>query len=73
VVQNKAFAKEAVDLLLECANRMDGSVAVARDTCSHAEFEAYRRAVGEVMGIMWDELLAPIFKAYPDLKPKDLT
>jgi hypothetical protein len=73
VVRDKAFAKEASELLLEYANRLDGSVAQARTICSDAEFEAYRRAVGEVMGQMWDQLLSPIFAAHPDLKPKDLS
>ena len=71
MLSNKTFAKDVADLLLEYSNRLDGSVAHAKEVCSDAEFLAYRRAVGEVMGEMWDQLLSPIFTAYPDLKPKD--
>jgi hypothetical protein len=72
VVSNKAFAKEVTDLLLQYSDRLDGSVAHAKDVCSQAEFEAYRRAVGEVMGAIWDQVLGPIFKEHPDLKPKEV-
>jgi hypothetical protein len=72
MVSNKAFAKEVVELVLDCAGRLDESGARAKEVCSEAEFLAYRKAIGEVLGAAWDELLLPIFAAHPDLKPKDL-
>jgi hypothetical protein len=66
------FAKEVVELLFECSDRLDESVARAKKVCSEAEFLAYREAVGEVMGKTFDQLLLPIFAAHPELKPKDL-
>ena len=72
MVKNKVFAKEVVELLLDCSDRLDESVGRAKKICSEAEFVAYRNAVGEVMGEAWDKLLMPIFAAHPELKPKDL-
>jgi len=72
LVSNKVFAKELVALLLDYSGRLDESVARAKKVCSDAEFLEYRRAVGEVMGETWDQLLHPIFTAHPELKPKDL-
>jgi hypothetical protein len=72
VVRDKAFAKDVVELLLEYSGRLDESVARAKEVCTEAEFVAYRKAIGEVMGETWDELLMPIFAAHPELKPKDL-
>lgn len=72
MVRDKAFAKEVVELLLEYSGRLDESVGRAKNVCSEAEFLAYRKAIGDVMGETWDQLLMPIFAAHPDLKPKDL-
>jgi hypothetical protein len=72
VVEDKVFAKEVVELSLEYSGRLDESVSRAKDICSEAEFLACRRAIGDVMGETWDQLLMPIFAAHPELKPKDL-
>jgi hypothetical protein len=72
VVKDKVFAKEVVELLLEYSGRLDESVARAKKVCSDAEFLAYRKAIGEVMGETFDQVLLPIFAAHPELKPKNL-
>jgi hypothetical protein len=72
MVKNKAFAKDVVQLLLDCSGRLDDSVGRARKVCSEAEFLAYRSAIGEVMTEAWEKVLMPIFAAHPELKPKDL-
>ena len=72
MVKDKVFAKEVVDLLLEYSGRLDESVARAKEVCSEAEFLAYRKAIRDVMGETFDQLLLPIFAAHPELKPKDL-
>jgi hypothetical protein len=72
VITDKAFAKQVADLALDYSGRLDELVARAREVSPEPEFLAFRRAIGEVLGITWDELLSPIFKAHPDLKPKDL-
>jgi hypothetical protein len=41
----RSFAKEIVELLLDCSGRLDESVARAKKVCSEAEFLAYRNAL----------------------------
>lgn len=72
MIKDKVFAKEVVELLLDCSGRLDESVARAKKICSDAEFLVYRKAIGEVMGETFDQLLLPIFAAHPELKPKNL-
>jgi hypothetical protein len=36
------------------------------------EFKAYRRAVGGVMGEIVLEILNPLYKAHPSLKPTEM-
>jgi hypothetical protein len=42
------------------------------EQCSKEEYQAYRRAVGKVMGAMLTEIMDPIYREHPDLKPKEL-
>lgn len=72
MLKDKVFAKEVVELVLEYSGRLDESVARAKEVCSEAEFLAYRKAIGEVMGDTFDQLLLPIFAAHPELKPNHL-
>lgn len=72
MIKDKVFAKEVVEMLLDCSGRLDESVAQAQKICSEAEFIAYRNAIRDVMGETFDQLLLPIFTAHPELKPKDL-
>jgi hypothetical protein len=39
-----------------------------RDGCSESELTSYWRAVGNVMGEMWDGILKPILSAPPTLR-----
>jgi hypothetical protein len=72
MVKDKEFAKEVVDLALEYSGRLDESLGRAKEICSETEFLAYRSAIADVLGEVFDQLLLPIFAAHPELKPKDL-
>lgn len=72
MVKDKEFAKEVVQLVLECSGRFDESVGRAKEVCSESEFLAYRAAIADVLGEAFDQLLLPIFAAHPELKPKEL-
>ena len=69
---NKDTSESLTDLMLKVSGWMDQSVGLVRDTCDDAEFESYRRNVGNVMGLILTEILNPIYKEHPDLKPIDL-
>ena len=72
MIKDKVFAKEVIEMLLDCSGRLDESVARAKEICSEAEFLAYRNAIRDVMGETFDQLLLPIFAVHPELKPKEL-
>ena len=55
----------------EIASRLDESVLLVQ-TESPDAFEAYRQAVGRVMGEMRDAVLAPLYAEHPELKPLEL-
>ena len=65
MITNKVVAKEIAEVLLEVSGKLDESVARAQQACSDAEFQSYRRAVGHIMGELWDELLKPVYDLHP--------
>lgn len=43
-----------------------------QQTCDESELNVYRSAVGEIMGRMLIDIMNPIYKQHPELKPKEL-
>lgn len=67
-----AVARELNDLLLDVSRRLDASIEVVRNTCSHDEFEAYRQSVGRIMGEILVEILMRIYREHPEITPATL-
>jgi len=40
--------------------------------CEDEDFQIYRSAVGEIMGAILLEVLNPLYRTHPELKPKEL-
>lgn len=72
MIRDDDVAKQVSDLMLDCGAKLDGSVALVRDRCSQDEFQTYRRAVGKVMGEILLEVLNPLYRAHPNLKPAEM-
>ena len=70
---NKEIAAEISDLMLECSKKLDASIDRVMSTCSEDESKRYRHAVGELMGIMLLDVMNPIYRAHPELKPSQLS
>lgn len=59
-------------LMLDYGKKLDDSVRLVMETCDQAEFEAYRNAVGQIMGTMLVDIMSPIYREHPELKPAEL-
>lgn len=68
----KDIAEKISALMLEYGEKLDNSVKLVMDTSSTEEFEAYRNAVGQIMGTMLVDIMNPLYREYPDLKPPEL-
>lgn len=66
------IAKQISDLMLEYSAKLNQSVALAQQHCAEEEFEKYRAAVGMVMGLMFTEIMGPIYEEHPALMPASL-
>lgn len=65
-------AKVISDLMIDCGGKLDESVSMVRDNCSPEEFRMYRTAIGKVMGEILLEVLNPLYKLHPDIKPTEM-
>lgn len=72
MIEQRDVAKEVSELMLDVGAKLDASVARIKERCSATEFEAYRKAVGKIMGEMLLEVMNPLYQKHPDLKPKEL-
>jgi hypothetical protein len=70
--KDKTVAAEISALMLEISAKLDNSVSVVQISCDESEFNIYRAAVGEIMGRMLIDIMNPIYKQHPELKPKEL-
>ena len=72
MIKNKRVAEQICKLMLETGARIDDSIEQVKNQCSEKEFQSYRKAAGKVMGEILLEILNPVFKEHPELKPKEL-
>jgi hypothetical protein len=70
LITNKELARELTSRLLEASTTIERTVGRARDSAPNEEFLAYREAIAKVLEEMLFELLNPMFKRHPDLKPE---
>ena len=68
----KDVAETINRLMLDYGAKLDSSVKLVMDTSSAEEFEAYRMAVAQIMGTMLLDIMNPIYREHPDLKPPEL-
>src|SRR5215470_5965702 len=61
MIENKATARTVSDLMLDIGKRLDDSVALVQRDSPSREFQAYRTAVGLIMGEILLDVLNPLY------------
>lgn len=69
---NRTTAELVKEVVLECARHLDTSVATVQAEWNSPQAELYRRLVGQVMGRLYTEVLAQVYRSHPELEPQDL-
>ena len=59
-------------LMMRIVAQLDQSIAYVRDRCARQEFEAYRRAAGQVMGAIYVDIEEKLWTEHPQLRPESL-
>lgn len=72
MIREKVVAEKISSLVLQCGRELDESVALVKESCSDEEFSTYRKAIGKIMGELLIEVMNPLYKLHPEIKPPDL-
>ena len=72
MISNKATSRKVEKTMRKCSAALDESIRVVMDTCPEAEFKAYRKTIGQIMGAIYLDVMQPIHRRFPDLEPKEL-
>jgi hypothetical protein len=72
MITDKTLAAQLNNQLLEMSRQLNFSIAEVQQKCSDEEFNAYRRGAATVMADLYVEILRPLYKTHPDLKPAEL-
>jgi hypothetical protein len=72
MIRNTAVARQISELMIEVSGRLDSSIVKVKTQCSSEEFEAYKRAVGRILGEVLLEVLNPLYAEHPSLKPPQM-
>jgi hypothetical protein len=65
-------AKEINTIMLSVSDQLNRSVQIAKDNSDSANFGEYRKIIGNIMGLIYTDILSPIHKQYPSLIPDEL-
>jgi hypothetical protein len=72
MISNKATARKVEKTMRKCSASLNESIRLVMDTCPEAEFKAYRKTLGRIMGAIYLDVMQPIHQRFPDLEPEEL-
>ncbi|MBL8704868.1 MAG: hypothetical protein JNM30_08505 [Rhodospirillales bacterium] len=72
MLRDQKLAATILRALVGTGASLDRSIAIVKAKGSAGEFNAYRAAVGQVMGELWTRAMAPLLLSHPHLTPKAL-
>ena len=64
-------AQQLSDQLNDIVGRLNESIKLVQLNCDEAEFAAYRKVVGRVMGNLILEVINPLYEKNPEVKPEN--
>jgi hypothetical protein len=71
-ISRRDVAERIVRLLERHGAELNASLREVQSTCTSAEFEAYRRAVAQMMGRAFFDVMEPLYEQHPGLAPESL-
>jgi len=66
-----SVAREINELMLKYGAELNSSVGLVKSHCTKEEFESYRGAVARILGYMFLDIMNPLYREHPELKPSD--
>jgi hypothetical protein len=66
---DRAYATAVMTACLFIGSHLDSLSAMSERVENEAERAKFRRAIGEIMGTLYVDIMRPVVKQYPDLDP----
>ncbi len=72
MIADKFVAAKISELMIRQGKELNESVGMVKSSCSEEEFVIYQKAIGKIMGCILLDVMNPLYKMHPELKPKKL-
>lgn len=72
MITNIKFAQKVFSEAQETFKRLNSLLLDAQQSLPPAEFNALRKGIGYVVGYLYTDVQAPIYKSHPELEPLEL-
>lgn len=69
MISDKALALEVCNRMLRINGSLDEAIVFVQAHCSTEELESFKQAMGEIIYMVFEQALIPIYKQHPDLVP----
>jgi hypothetical protein len=69
MITNYEIAKQLCNLGLELFCRLDESLGMVKESCAPEEYASYHAAVGRIVAPLVHDVLMPLYRDHPTLKP----
>ena len=70
--ENPETAKYVLQVFLNINDQMDDSIRAVEKRTSAEELKAFKLGVGHVMYEVFEQIVEPIFKRHPSLRPPEM-
>lgn len=71
MIENKDLAASVNSKLRNCYQLLEESILEVNRGCNEEQAKAYRQRIGSLFSILVFDLMEPLYKAHPELKPSD--
>ena len=72
MISDPEIASKICSMMLEIGAELDDSVTLVQEGCTESEFQPYRFVAAQLMSTILLDVMNPIYKIHPALKPKEL-
>ena len=69
MISDRIFANKILSESGNCFEKLNALLVNAKDTLPRQEFEGLRQGIGMVLGYLYTDIEAPIYRQHPDLEP----
>lgn len=71
MIENGKLAASVNQKLRDCYLLLEESISEVNQQCDEEQAKAYRQKIGGIFSILVFDLMEPLYKAHPELKPPD--